>query len=99
MGKEAHCILKMDGFLLSGMPTLTENDTIEENAALCRQLGLNFVELNRNLPICRLEHGADALRWLVGKPSFPITVPAPDPFTGKPPCKNGRQTFPCIPKG
>lgn len=32
-----------------GMPTLIENDTIEENAKLCNELGLRFVELNMNL--------------------------------------------------
>lgn len=45
-----------------GMPTLIENDTVEQNAALCRQLGLDFVELNTNLPICQLEHGTTSLR-------------------------------------
>ncbi|MDY5559147.1 MAG: sugar phosphate isomerase/epimerase, partial [Candidatus Heritagella sp.] len=33
-----------------GMPTLIETDTLEECAALCRELGLNFIELNMNLP-------------------------------------------------
>lgn len=33
-----------------GMPTLVENRTLEENAALCRELGLKFIELNMNLP-------------------------------------------------
>lgn len=33
-----------------GMPTLIENRTIEESAALCRELGLSFVEMNMNLP-------------------------------------------------
>ena len=45
-----------------GMPTLIENDTVEQNAALCRQFGLDFVELNTNLPICQLEHGTTSLR-------------------------------------
>ncbi len=34
-----------------GMPTLIELKTFEENAALCAELGLDFVELNMNLPI------------------------------------------------
>lgn len=45
-----------------GMPTLVELNGLEQNAALCRQLGLQFVELNMNLPeyadlarICRKE--------------------------------------------
>ena len=33
-----------------GMPTLIENKTLEENAALCRGLGLRFIELNMNFP-------------------------------------------------
>ncbi len=33
-----------------GMPTLIESVSIEESAALCRQLGLSFIELNMNLP-------------------------------------------------
>lgn len=37
-----------------GMPTLIECDTVEQNAALCGRLGLDFVELNRNLPICQV---------------------------------------------
>lgn len=33
-----------------GMPTLFEADSIERSAALCRELGLCFVELNANFP-------------------------------------------------
>lgn len=33
-----------------GMPTLIENRTLEESAALCAELGLDFLELNMNLP-------------------------------------------------
>lgn len=33
-----------------GMPTLLELESFEQNAALCRALGLQFVELNANLP-------------------------------------------------
>lgn len=33
-----------------GMPTLIENSTLEENAALCAGLGLSFLELNMNFP-------------------------------------------------
>ena len=33
-----------------GMPTLIENRTLEENIALCRELGLQFIELNMNFP-------------------------------------------------
>lgn len=33
-----------------GMPTLIEFDTLRENAVLCKDLGLKFIELNMNLP-------------------------------------------------
>lgn len=33
-----------------GMPTLIELKTLEENCALCHELGLNFVEINMNFP-------------------------------------------------
>ena len=46
-----------------GMPTLIENRTLADNVALCRRLGLRFVELNMNFPeyqVDRLER-TDAL--------------------------------------
>ena len=33
-----------------GMPVLLEHGTLAEGAALCRELGLEFIELNLNLP-------------------------------------------------
>ena len=33
-----------------GMPTLIETDTLEECAKLCSELGLDFIELNMNMP-------------------------------------------------
>ena len=33
-----------------GMPTLIENKCLEDNIALCKELGLQFLELNMNLP-------------------------------------------------
>jgi sugar phosphate isomerase/epimerase len=33
-----------------GMPTLIENRTLEDNVALCKNLGLKFIELNMNFP-------------------------------------------------
>lgn len=38
-----------------GMPTLIENSTLEDNAALCSSLGLKFIELNMNFPEYQLE--------------------------------------------
>ena len=40
-----------------GMPTLIENRTLEDNAALCESLGLKFIELNMNFP----EYQTDSL--------------------------------------
>ncbi|WP_105616343.1 sugar phosphate isomerase/epimerase family protein [Vallitalea okinawensis] len=37
-------------YLNIGMPTLIELNTIEENIKLCKDLGLNFIEINLNLP-------------------------------------------------
>jgi len=39
-----------------GMPTLIELKSLEENAALCCELGLSFVELNMNLPQYQAEN-------------------------------------------
>ncbi len=33
-----------------GMPTLIENQTLEDNVCLCKRLHLNFIELNMNFP-------------------------------------------------
>ena len=35
-----------------GMPTLAENRTLEDNIALCNNLGLKYIELNMNFPAC-----------------------------------------------
>ncbi len=38
-----------------GMPTLIETSTVEECAKLCAKLGLDFIELNMNLPQYQLD--------------------------------------------
>lgn len=38
-----------------GMPTLIEQDSLEDAAILCEQLGLQFIELNMNLPNYQIE--------------------------------------------
>lgn len=38
-----------------GMPTLIENSRIEECVILCKELGLDFIELNMNLPQFQVE--------------------------------------------
>ena len=39
-----------------GIPTLIENNSIEESISLCKELNFNFVELNMNLPQYQLEN-------------------------------------------
>lgn len=40
------------GIMKFGMPTLVEFDNLEQNCQLCKQLELQFVELNLDLPYC-----------------------------------------------
>ena len=47
-----------------GMPTLIENRTLEENASLCRRLGLRFIELNMNFPEYQVDRLEDTDRLL-----------------------------------
>ena len=42
--------------MLFGMPTLIELNTIEECAALCDELNLDFIEFNMNLPQYQLQN-------------------------------------------
>ena len=42
-----------------GMPTLIEHKNLIESAALCEELGLDFVELNMNLPQYQVESIGD----------------------------------------
>lgn len=39
-----------------GIPTLIENNSIDESINLCKELGFNFIELNMNLPQYQLEN-------------------------------------------
>lgn len=47
-----------------GMPTLIENATLEENVALCRELGLKFIELNMNFPEYQVDQLEDTDRLI-----------------------------------
>lgn len=47
-----------------GMPTLIENKDLEESVALCRELQLDFIELNMNLPCYQTEQLWDTGRFL-----------------------------------
>ena len=54
-----------------GMPTLIEIKSLEACAALCRELGLAFVELNMNLP----EYQADKLDDIKLRVPYYATAP------------------------
>ena len=59
-----------------GMPTLIENRTLEENAALCETLGLRFIELNMNFPeyqVDRLER-MEELTQVAGRHRLYYTI-------------------------
>lgn len=47
-----------------GMPTLIENNTLEENITLCKKLGLNFIELNMNFPEYQIDRLEDTARLI-----------------------------------
>lgn len=59
-----------------GMPTLIENKDLEENIALCRELGLQFIELNMNLPLFQTEQleKTEKLRRLAAENSIYFTI-------------------------
>lgn len=61
--------------LYPGMPTLIEHQTPAESAALCRELGLDFVELNMNLPMYQPDRlDADFFRLLQQEYGIYFTV-------------------------
>ena len=47
-----------------GMPTLIENQTLEDNIALCTSLGLRFIELNMNFPEYQVDQMEETDRLL-----------------------------------
>ena len=59
-----------------GMPTLIENKNLEETVALCRELGLQFIELNMNFPMYQIHHleETDYLNELAQKNNIYFTV-------------------------
>ena len=59
-----------------GMPTLIENKNLEETVALCKELGLQFVELNMNFPAYQIPHleNTDHLNELAAKYDIYFTI-------------------------
>lgn len=54
-----------------GMPTMIEYNTIEENVKLAKSLNLSFVELNLDLPYCKL---TDDIKNIAEKYNIEFTV-------------------------
>lgn len=75
----------MESRISFGMPVLVALPSPEETAALCARLGLDFVELNMNLPACQADTLRDAarLRGLAKQNGIYFTLHLPeelDPF-------------------
>jgi sugar phosphate isomerase/epimerase len=64
-----------------GMPALIEFSSVEENALLCQELGLSFVELNLNMPYCFPENlPSEKLDRLTRETGTYFTLHMPDDF-------------------
>lgn len=62
-----------------GMPTLIEYDHLQPNVELCRELGLDFIELNMNLPIYNPESlGLRTIEKLMDQYSIAFTLHLPE---------------------
>jgi hypothetical protein len=48
-----------------GMPTLIEYKSLKENVELCRALGLDFIELNMNLPQYQAESLMSSMVFII----------------------------------
>lgn len=71
----------MDRKLVLGMPTLVELGTLEENCALCRELGLSFVEINMSFPAYQIDDlKAEELNRLKDKYGIFFTIHADESF-------------------
>lgn len=59
-----------------GMPTLIENRDLEENISLCKELGLQFVELNMNFPMYQIQQleQTDRLKKLADENKIYFTI-------------------------
>lgn len=58
-----------------GMPALIELETVEQHAALCGELGLDFIELNTNFPLQQIHKlDADTLNQLAEQYGIGYTI-------------------------
>ena len=61
------------------MPTLIEFKTLKQNVDLCKELGLDFIELNMNLPICLPENlSHQEIRHITKEYGIEFTVHLPE---------------------
>ncbi len=73
--KKVMCLKK----LIFGMPTLIELISIEGNVKLCKNLGLQFVEINMNMPYCFPEYNEiEKLKKLKKKYNVSFTMHFPE---------------------
>jgi sugar phosphate isomerase/epimerase len=56
-----------------GMPTLIETNSIESCVKLCKELGLDFIELNMNLPQYQKEFAMEGIELLLESSVFALT--------------------------
>ena len=75
------------------MPTLIELPDIDDTVALCRELGLSFIELNMNMPVfCPERLDARVLRKLTAESGVEFTLHLPegtDLASFQPPVREG----------
>jgi len=50
--------------MIYGMPTLIEIKSLEDTISLCKELDLNFIELNMNLPQYQVEELEDTNHFI-----------------------------------
>ncbi|MCM1102502.1 MAG: sugar phosphate isomerase/epimerase [Clostridium sp.] len=71
MSKEVHGA-KEGTQMQFGMPTLIEIRQLEDTMRLCRELGLDFVELNMNLPDYQADRMEDTEKFLTFKERYQV---------------------------
>jgi len=76
-----------------GMPALIEFESFEENARLCKTLGLDFIEINMNLPIYNQFMNLNEIKRCMIEYNIDLTMHLSetfDPFDLDPVIRNAR---------
>jgi len=76
-----------------GMPALIEFESFEENTKLCQELGLDFIEINMNLPIYNQLMNIEEIKRCIAKYDIKLTMHLSetfDPFELDPVIRNAR---------